>query len=91
LEREVRRLSAQKHKEELDVKKKKKKKKKKNIAHQDLERHRAKSRREGKPEEDSPDDEGEDNGDNDGEDIEGMVARLELLLQPLPRANTPSV
>jgi hypothetical protein len=81
---EVRRLSAQKHKKKLDAEKKEKKK---NIAWQGLERRRAKARHERKPEEDSPKKEDEDDDNNDGEDVEGMAACLDCLLQPPPRAN----
>jgi len=52
-EHEVRHLSTQKHKKELDTEKRKKKKR--NIAQQELEQHRAKQRHEGKPKEESPD------------------------------------
>jgi hypothetical protein len=75
-DREKRRSSAEKHKTMLDTEKKKENKK--NIAHQELDQHRAQARREGRPKEESPDE--EDDDDNDDDDSEGMAARLYQLL-----------
>ena len=85
IDRDRRRGSAEKQKSAKDLEKKKEKKK--NLERQVLETRRAKSRQRVEPEEDSPD-EGDDNeGDDGSDDSEGMVARLDKILEDPPQAD----
>ncbi|XP_021321279.1 TRAF3-interacting protein 1-like [Sorghum bicolor] len=85
IDRDRRRESAEKQKSAKDLEKKKEKKK--NLERQVLETRRAKSRQRVEPEEDSPD-EGDDNeGDDGSDDSEGMVARLDKILEDPPQAD----
>jgi len=65
----------------------KKKEKTKNLKRQALEKRRAKSRQKGEFEEDSPHDDKVNEGDDDCDDSEGMVARLDRILEGPPRAD----
>jgi len=84
VDRDARRRSAEKLKSAKDSKKKGEKKK--NLDHQALEARRSKSRQRGEPEEESPnDDDGDD--DEDSDDSEGMVSRLDRILEGPPRGD----
>ena len=82
VEHEKRRASAEKHKSMEDTEKKKERKN--NLEREALKECRAKSRHEGEPKEDSPDEDDDGDNDDDDEDYEGMVARLDRALQDLP-------
>ena len=85
-DREKRHASVEKQKSVKDAEKKKEKKK--NLERQALGEHRAKSRHGGwESEEDSPDKDDKNDDDDDGDDSEGMVARLDRILQDLPHTD----
>jgi hypothetical protein len=84
VDHDKRRESVEKQKSVLDLKNKKEKKK--NLDRQALEVRRVKSRQRGVPEEESPDEDEGDDGD-DRDDLEGMVSRLDRILEGLPRAD----
>ena len=65
----------------------KKKEKKKNLERQALEKRRVKSRKKGESEEESPDEDDGNEGGDDSDDSEGMVARLDRILEGPPQAN----
>jgi hypothetical protein len=79
VDRDARRRSAEKSKSAKDSKKKGEKKK--NLDHQALEAHRSKSRQRGEPEEESPSDDDGGDDDEDSDDSEGMVSRLDRILE----------
>ena len=85
IDRDRRRESAEKQKSAKDLEKKKEKKK--NLERQALETRRAKSRQRGEPEEDSPDEDDGNEGDDGSGDSEGMVARLDKILEGPPQAD----
>jgi len=85
VDRDKRRESAEKQKSTLDLKKKNEKKK--NLERQALETRRAKSRQRWEPEEESPDEDDGGDGDDDSDDSEGMVSRLDRILEGPPRAD----
>jgi hypothetical protein len=83
VDRDKRRQSAEKQKSAKDSEKKEKK----NLDRQPLEARRAKARQRGEPEEESPsEDDGGDSDDN-SDDFEGMVSRLDKILEGPPRAD----
>ena len=84
-DREKRHASVEKQKSVKDAEKKKEKKK--NLERQALEVRRAKSRHGGESEEDSPDEDDESDDSDDGEDSEGTAARLNRILEDLPRTD----
>jgi len=85
VDRDKRRQSAEKLKSAKDSEKKGKKKK--NLDRQALEARRAKSRQRGEPEEESPSDDDGGDGDDDSDDSEGMVSRLDRILEGPPRGD----
>ena len=85
VDRDKRRESAEKQKSAMDLKKKKEKKK--NLERQALETRRAKSRQRGEPEEESPDEDDGGDDDDDSDDSEGMVSRLDRILEGPPRTD----
>jgi hypothetical protein len=85
IDRERRRESTEKQKSAKDLEKKKEKKK--NLEQQALEKRHAKSRQKGESEEDSPDEDDGNEGDDDRDDSEGMVARLDRILEGPPQAD----
>ena len=82
VDREKRHASAEKQKSTKDIEKIKEKKK--NLERQVLEKHRAKSRREGEFEEDSSNEDDGNDGDDDNNDSEGMAACLDKILEGPP-------
>jgi len=78
-----RRQSAEKLKSAKDSTKKGEKKK--NLVRQALDARRAKSRQRGEPEEESPSE--DDDDDEDSDDSEGMVSRLDRILEGPPRGD----
>ena len=84
VDRDARRLSAEKMKSAKDSKKKGEKKK--NLDRQALEARRSKSRQRGEPEEESPSDE-DDDDDEDSDDSEGMASRLDRILEDPARGD----
>jgi len=85
VDRDKRRVSAEKQKSAKVLEKKKEKKK--NLERQALETCRAKSRQKGEPEEDSPDEDDNDEGDDGSDDSEGMASRLDRILEGPPQAD----
>ena len=85
MDRDKRRESVEKLKSAKDLEKKGEKKK--NLALQALETRRAKSWQRGEPEEESPDEDDGGHGDDDSDDSEGMVSRLDQILEGPPQTS----
>jgi len=85
VDRDARRQSAEKQNSVKDSVKKGEKKK--NLNHQALEARRAKSKQRGEPEEESSSEADGGYGDDDNDDSEGMVSRLDRILEGPPRGD----
>ena len=85
VDRDKRCESVEKQKSAKDLEKKKEKKK--NLERQALETRRAKSRQRGEPEEHTPDEDDGNEGDDGSDDSDGMVARLDKILEGPPQAD----